>query len=320
MFLSFIKTTSFISAKKEKNERKEIYKKKARESATQKAASPKNTVPAQPIPVKQIPVNPTPVKIHTESKHLPTEEASDLNPDLDSSRGSHTIREITQALAHTKLNSKTLTENFLTMQSDKTSSDDIESIKVLYFPILFYFKHITDRKASLIPGYSYGRGSIPPANYRRFRTVDSDTQTEFQFKETDFKRVFPSYKPVFSSESEQNSSANTDYSLIFRPPPVNKPVTRIDSPLPNSTTDDEQCSVSSCTSSNYQSSVSKNSKSKGRGRGRGMPASSIGSSRNMDSDGDVNLKKGRGRGRGVIVSETRAPKSDVGADFEPEKV
>ncbi|XP_063694448.1 uncharacterized protein LOC134826103 isoform X2 [Bolinopsis microptera] len=303
-------------SKKEKNERKEFYKKKARESATQKPASPKNTFPAQPTPVK-----PIPVKMHTESEHLPTAEESDLNPDLDSSRGSHTIREITQALAHTKLNSKTLTENFLTMQSDKTSSDDIESINFLHFPILFYFKHITDKKASLIPGYSYGRGSIPPANYRRLRTVDSDTQTEFPFKETDFKRVFPSYvKSGLISESERNSSANTDCSLIFRPQPVNKPLYRRESPLPNSTTDDEQCSVSSCTSSNYQSSVSKNSKSKGRGRGRGMAASSIGSSRNMDSDGDINLKKGRGRGRGAIVSETRAPKSDAGADFEPEKV
>ncbi|XP_063694449.1 uncharacterized protein LOC134826103 isoform X3 [Bolinopsis microptera] len=139
-------------SKKEKNERKEFYKKKARESATQKPASPKNTFPAQPTPVK-----PIPVKMHTESEHLPTAEESDLNPDLDSSRGSHTI-------------------------------------------------------------------------------------------------------------------------------------------------------------------LSKNSKSKGRGRGRGMAASSIGSSRNMDSDGDINLKKGRGRGRGAIVSETRAPKSDAGADFEPEKV
>ena len=306
----------FLSAQKQKNEKKEFYKKKAREAVTKKSGSSKNATSAQAMPVV-LPKN--------ESEPLPTDTASNPSQDLDSSRGSHTFREITQALAHTKPNSKTLTENFLTMQSDrnKMSLQDVRSKNFPHLPILFYFKHTTDKKAALIPGYSYGRGSIPPTLYRRFRTSDSETQTESGFKVTDFKKVFPSYKPVIISELERSAHVNTDYSFIFRQPPVNKPLIKADkrgSPQPNYTTDDEQGSESSCTSSNYQSSVSKNSKSKGRGRGRGKPTSSIGSSRNVDSDSDLNLKKGRGRGRGVVISETRAPNSRADADSETEKV
>lgn len=175
----------------------------------------------------------------------------------------------------------------------------------------------------LIPGYSYGRGSIPPQNYRRFRTISSETQTESEFNEADYKKVYPSYKLVIMSDVESNSHANTDLSFIFRKPPVNKTllaVERTESPLPCSTTDDDQGSESSYTSSNYRSVGSKASKPNGRGRGRGKPASSIGSSRNVESDNDLSVKRGRGRGRGAAILETRAPKPRDDVEIDTEKV
>ena len=252
----------------------------------------------------------------------PADDLHDPNQDLDSSRGSHTFKEITQALAHTKPNSKTITENFLTMQTSRDGNSAEDTL--LNMPILFYFKHLSDKLAPLIPGYSYGRGSIPPKNYRRFRTVCSETQTETEFKEADYKKIFLSYKPfIIQNDFESSTYANTDLSFIFRQPPVNKKLIaaeRTESPLPCSTTDDDQGSESSCTSSNYRSVASKASKSKGRGRGRGKSASSIGSSRNVESDNDISVKKGRGRGRGAVMSETRAPISHDDADSDTEKV
>ncbi|KAL5263181.1 hypothetical protein ACHWQZ_G008550 [Mnemiopsis leidyi] len=96
-------------------------------------------------------------------------------------------------------------------------------------------------------------------------------------------------------------------------------VERTESPLPCSTTDDDQGSESSYTSSNYRSVGSKASKPNGRGRGRGKPASSIGSSRNVESDNDLSVKRGRGRGRGAML-ETRAPKPRDDVEIDTEKV
>ncbi|KAL5263185.1 hypothetical protein ACHWQZ_G008550 [Mnemiopsis leidyi] len=290
-----------------KNAQKEFYKKQAREAAKQKSS-------------EKFPKRPNSFVVPTETDPLPADDLPDPSQDLDSSRGSHTFKEITRALAHTKPNSKTITENFLTMQSsrDGTSTQDT----LLNMPILFYFKHLSDKTMPLIPGYSYGRGSIPPQNYNRFRTISSETQTESEFNEADYKKVYPSYKLLIMSDVESNSHANTDLSFIFRKPPVNKTllaVERTESPLPCSTTDDDQGSESSYTSSNYRSVGSKASKPNGRGRGRGKPASSIGSSRNVESDNDLSVKRGRGRGRGAML-ETRAPKPRDDVEIDTEKV
>lgn len=282
-------TNTLVTAKK-KLEAKEFYKKKAREA---KAQQSKNSfITTQTEKISKQPTEKSSEQQLEYTTDQPAEQQMEHTTEQPTEEsepsGSHSFEEITRALAHTKPDLTVMTENFL--------SQNVQPC----FPVIFYFKHNTIRTQALIPGYSYGRGSVPPEGYRLFRNKDSTNQTDGSFVMSEYKQVYPSYKPIRMSNYESQNAVNTDYSFIFRPPPINKVLAvRSDSPCPapKSCASD---SLSECSSVNYQSSVGKSSVvSKGRGRGRGVKIAPV--------DSDTDSRKGRGRGRGSVG--TRPPKS-----------
>ena len=264
----------------EKQERKEIYKKK------KKDANEPNTQKNPPMPLPPI----------TKS------ESS------DTSRNSFTFQEIFSALKDTKTDTKSAAEDFVNTQLDESFEQNNHSPRYSPFEILFHFRPVSDRTLPLIPGFSYGRGSKPPSGYMRFRRVESQTQTDFEFNETMMKTVVSTFKCDRINEFQFSIHSNT--SLSFRFPLASSQISKVrtESPLPKSTTDDDAESVSSYTSSNYQSCSSKQSKNRGRGRGRGKVPPSVGPAKVADSDGEV--KKGRGRGRGALSLGTNSSVTD----------
>ena len=288
----FLTNPIIISAKKEKNEKKDFYRKKRKEVL--KADTPKAAPPLLPT---------------TQTESSP-----------DNSKNSFTFQEITSTLQDTIPDVKTMAENFVNTQVDSDDSQQQEAHlpKHCQFAILFYFRHISDRAAALLPGFSYGRGSVPPAGYRRFRSADSQTQTDFEFDEALFKFDEAQMKNFKSESNEFQRSIYTNTSRCIRfPPTINSSLptkTRTESPFPNSTTDDDVESVSSYASSNYQSCASIQRSKKGRGRGRKPPVSTVGSFKGTDSDSEV--KKGRGRGRGAVSLNLGASSSITESDHE----
>ena len=225
----------------------------------------------------------------------PVTESAETSQDI--SKNSFSFNEITSALKDTLPSARALSESFLDLQPkspDIINQPDMLPVQAL--SVCFHFKHNKDPTLPLIPGYSYGRGSLPPRGYRFYRLKHVSQQADFSWDDIQYKKVYSAGKSTQVDQFVSNNGVNTMFSFKLRPPPVNNLLqVRNESPLPNSVTDDEVDSISSYASS----SLSKMSKNRGRGRGRGKGVPNApGSVKDCESE-----CKGRGRGRGSIPTD-----------------
>ena len=295
-----------ISAKKE---RKEYYKQKAKDALKE------NPIPQTAPHPTSLPPTPRTNSFavtprFSEQAAPPQTESFDLSEtilnvsdqNLDSTKSSFTFMEITNALKDSLPNSNTIGKNFIDNMTEHSINNSIIPQFYSKHEINFYFKHLADPSAALIPGFSYGRGSIPPVGYRFIRFAEKSTQTDTNFDESNYRTFSYQASTKYLSPFLCTSSTNTDNMYTSKPCLEDRRRLghAVESPIPNSTTDDDVDSGSSCTSSNYFSSASKTSRNKGRGRGRGKLVPTVGALKSTDSDSET--RKGRGRGRGAAGS------------------